>query len=297
MSNMYSEGSYYPDSIAYRGEPLYTPFRDKDMSVLDILLYEKDVLGNIDDTQRGLDIAEKMGWDLGQIPANRSLWITPKKEVAESYGPLSEVQIPPGTLILIDDGDDGYFVLFPPKYTPEHSHRTAIARKTPSKPLRILLEKGYISKNDRILDFGCGKGRDVEYLRENGYDAYGYDPYNPEYSDMKVLIPHHYTVVLNFYVLNVIPIRERYDVVDDLYYYTRPKGEIYIAVRDTSETIHGQPYEDGLISSRGTFQHLFTPEELTSFLKRIIPYWPQIELISRKPLLIRVVNLFNPKTL
>lgn len=174
-------------------------------------------------------------------------------------------------------------------YIPEHSHRTAIARKTPSKPLRILLDKGYISKKDRILDFGCGKGRDVEYLREQGYDAYGYDPYNPEYSDMKVLIPHHYSVVLNFYVLNVLPPSERYDVLDDLLYYSQPVGDIFIAVRDTSEIIHGEPYEDGVITSRGTFQHLFTPSELMDLIRYRVPQYNimNIELISTRPLLVK----------
>lgn len=40
-----------------------------------------------------------------------------------------------------------------------------------------------MSKEDvRILDFGCGHGYLVSYLKNEGYNVTGYDPYNPEFS-------------------------------------------------------------------------------------------------------------------
>lgn len=35
----------------------------------------------------------------------------------------------------------------------------------------------------RVLDFGCGSGLLVQYLREKGCDAVGYDPYSPDHGD------------------------------------------------------------------------------------------------------------------
>lgn len=52
-----------------------------------------------------------------------------------------------------------------------NSHKTAIARNTPSAPCKWLDKQGRCV--GPILDWGCGKGADVMYLR----NAYGYDPH------------------------------------------------------------------------------------------------------------------------
>jgi len=46
--------------------------------------------------------------------------------------------------------------------------------------LEILLKP-----KSRILDYGCGKGKLVEYLKEEGFIADGYDPAIPKYSKMQ----------------------------------------------------------------------------------------------------------------
>ena len=42
--------------------------------------------------------------------------------------------------------------------------KTARARKTPSKPLLWLLEHGHLTHQQMILDWGCGKAKDVDFL-------------------------------------------------------------------------------------------------------------------------------------
>ena len=42
--------------------------------------------------------------------------------------------------------------------------------------LRVLTRLG-LTPAHRLLDYGCGSGLLVKYLREQGYQAYGYDPY------------------------------------------------------------------------------------------------------------------------
>ena len=39
-----------------------------------------------------------------------------------------------------------------------------------------LILKGYISENDRILDAGCGFGRNMNLFLTEGYSVQGFDP-------------------------------------------------------------------------------------------------------------------------
>jgi len=49
---------------------------------------------------------------------------------------------------------------------------------TAARRLKIIEDiSGSISKDSKILDFGCGLGTNVRELREMGYDAYGFDIY------------------------------------------------------------------------------------------------------------------------
>ena len=51
-----------------------------------------------------------------------------------------------------------------------------------------LLEKQGLRRSHSILDYGCGVGLFVRYLRENGFErASGYDAFVPEFSDRRTL--------------------------------------------------------------------------------------------------------------
>ena len=61
-----------------------------------------------------------------------------------------------------------------------NSHLTAIERTSLSYPARIVLNQTKII--GKVLDFGCGIGKDVELLKHKGFDIIGYDPfYFPEF--------------------------------------------------------------------------------------------------------------------
>ena len=61
---------------------------------------------------------------------------------------------------------------------------TAIHRAKISLPLKTTLP--FLKEKDKILDYGCGYGFDVKYLKENNYLANGYDKYiSSKYNNME----------------------------------------------------------------------------------------------------------------
>ena len=105
-----------------------------------------------------------------------------------------------------------------------NSHLTAIERTSLSYPARILLNQKKIK--GKVLDFGCGIGKDVELLQQKGFDIQGYDPhYFPEFPVEK------YDTILCFYVLNVLLPEEQAEVLMNVSSLLKPTGKAYFAVR------------------------------------------------------------------
>jgi len=105
-----------------------------------------------------------------------------------------------------------------------NSHLTAIERTSLSYPARIVLnQKKIIGK---ALDFGCGVGKDVELLKNIGFDIVGFDPfYFPEFPTEK------FDTILCFYVLNVLLPEEQAEVLMNVSNLLKPNGKAYFAVR------------------------------------------------------------------
>ena len=55
-------------------------------------------------------------------------------------------------------------------------HRTAIRRVNVSRPVRLAVDAGVITKSRTVLDYGCGHGGDVDYLCSQGIQCCGWDP-------------------------------------------------------------------------------------------------------------------------
>ena len=143
-----------------------------------------------------------------------------------------------------------------------HPERTAIARTQPSAPARQITEHlasvlGVIT----ILDFGTGKSLDVQYYREHGLQAEGYDE-NPAYG-----WPRPASVDFDFvacvYVLNVRDSRaDRIEALQDAAGFLRTGGHMLVVTRSVKEimgkaTERGWPvHNDGYWSDKGkgTFQ-------------------------------------------
>lgn len=106
----------------------------------------------------------------------------------------------------------------------EYSYMTAKRRNSISAPARWL--HGANLLRGRVLDLGCGYGRDTDDLRPMGVDIVGYDPhYRPE------LPKGLFDTIICIYVLNVLLPNEQAEVLMDVSRWLRPDGRAYYAVR------------------------------------------------------------------
>lgn len=100
------------------------------------------------------------------------------------------------------------------------SHLTAIVRKSLSLPVK------YLKKNNlligRMLDYGCGRGYDCQFLECEGYDPF-YQPVVPQ---------GKFDTIYCVYVLNVLSeVGERNSVLREISGFLTDDGLGYIAVR------------------------------------------------------------------
>jgi len=103
-------------------------------------------------------------------------------------------------------------------------HLTAKERRSASQPTRTLFRKGYIK--GRTLDYGCGFGEDVKYLKSKGIDVEGYDiHYKPKFPNGKFD-----TIICN-YVLNVLLPEQQTEVLMEISELLNSEGEAYFSVR------------------------------------------------------------------
>jgi hypothetical protein len=142
-------------------------------------------------------------------------------------------------------------------------HRTAIKRYDLSKPVKLLLERGLLQKQDTIFDYGCGHGMDIEALQSLGYTASGWDPaFRPDGAKSE-------SEVVNLgYVLNVIESpQERIRVLRDAFQFARRLMMISTMVTGQETDSHTRPYGDGFLTKTNTFQKFYEPEELESLIE------------------------------
>ena len=138
---------------------------------------------------------------------------------------------------------------------------TAIKRKTISRPLRELINLGYFSLGDKVLDYGCGFGYDGNYLKLllDKDKVFLYDEYNPVYKDTS-LLERSYDKVVCFYVFNVISSLVEHKRVLNL---LKSLGkELFIAVRsdEIKSAKSSWEWDDnarGYWTTRNTFQRFY----------------------------------------
>ena len=132
-------------------------------------------------------------------------------------------------------------------------HRTAISRKTRSRPLRFAINDGILVPGMTVLDYGCGRGSDVAGLRQDGFSCSGWDPqYAPDISAESA------DVVNLGYVVNVIESdAERRDALTRAW--SLASRVLIVTARLKFEELGQalQPFADGYLTTRGTFQKFY----------------------------------------
>ncbi len=105
-----------------------------------------------------------------------------------------------------------------------NSHLTAKERDKVSYPTRKLYNMGVIE--GKVLDFGSGFGKDVEFLNAQKISCTAYDPHHaPDYPEQKFD-----TIICN-YVLNVLLPEEQAEVLMAVSELLKPTGKAYFTVR------------------------------------------------------------------
>jgi len=145
-------------------------------------------------------------------------------------------------------------------------HKTAIVRNDLSRPVRLALEAGLFKPGGTFFDFGCGHGTDVKRIAECGHISGGWDPFY--FPDAELAAAD----VVNFgYVLNVVEQEEERRAAL-LKAWSLTKEVLIVA----AQVLIGEPgkgqlaYNDGLITSRNTFQKYYEQQELKSYVDSVL---------------------------
>lgn len=144
-------------------------------------------------------------------------------------------------------------------------HKAAISRNDFSKPVRLALEAGLLPRSTTFFDYGCGQGGDLERIAKLGYESSGWDPYYRPDS------PQIAADVVNLgYVINVIESQvERREVLIKAWKLTQQM--LIVAAQVLITQGNSQiAYEDGVITSRNTFQKYYDQEELKIYIDQVL---------------------------
>ncbi|MBD0788136.1 hypothetical protein HUO09_17415 [Vibrio sp. Y2-5] len=154
------------------------------------------------------------------------------------------------------------------------SAKTSIYRAKPSLPLRTLLDRNLLQGS--TLNFGKGK-YDVDSLAitENiGIQCIDYDYTWAKWD----IMGSSFKSVVAMYVLNTLSRQGRDFVWNQLARVTDDSnGSLFVAVRSDRKGMKGEPFEDGVKTSRGTIQVAYTDEMLIS---EATQYFGHVEIIQ-----------------
>jgi len=142
-------------------------------------------------------------------------------------------------------------------------HRTAIARSFLSRPLQQAHADGLLDGDVNAFDYGCGRGDDVRALANLGIDASGWDP-----THAPSITKRAADVVNLGYVVNVIEDpAERAEALLGAWGLTQSVLVVSARLTWDPDSQTGEQYRDGRLTSNGTFQKFYTPEELKAWIE------------------------------
>lgn len=149
--------------------------------------------------------------------------------------------------------------------------RTALTRRSYSRPVRLALEQSVLGNAFSFFDYGCGKGSDVRLLAAAGFESGGWDPAHLPEAERRPA-----DVVNLGYVVNVVedPV-ERAQALTAAWALTRQV--LIVAARTNAEERElgfRQGFADGVRTSRNTFQKFFEQQELKAWIEQVLATEP-----------------------
>ena len=136
-------------------------------------------------------------------------------------------------------------------------------------PIQALARYGLLDGHYSVFDYGCGRGSDVQGLRDNGITASGWDPY---YAPDQ---PIHSADLVNLgFVINVIEdFEQRVDALSRAWALAERLLVVSVMLSQDNAP-RGEPFRDGVMTTRGTFQKYFTQAEIKAFLEQVLDEEP-----------------------
>ena len=150
----------------------------------------------------------------------------------------------------------------PSKTIAVQRHLTAIERDKLSAPMQHLARHGYFDGDYSVLDYGCGKGHDALELETHGIDVAAWDPAHKPDGELRP------SDVVNLgYVINVIDdVEERRETLRRAFRLANKLLAVSVMIGGKATIAKFQPYKDGVLSARDTFQKYFSQNEIKSFI-------------------------------
>lgn len=142
-------------------------------------------------------------------------------------------------------------------------HKTALVRHELSAPMKALAKHGFLHGEYSVFDYGCGRGDDLRELEAHGLDVLGWDPtYRPDADKVS-------SDIVNIgFVINVIEDKdERLDALLGSWELTQKLLVVSAMLANERHIAQFQPYKDGVITSRNTFQKYYSQSELKEFIE------------------------------
>ena len=147
-------------------------------------------------------------------------------------------------------------------------------RHAPSRPLATALADGVLHRETSFFDYGCGHGGDLRQVQALGIPAGGWDPAFRPQAPLQAA-----QVVQLGYVLNVIEGQdERARTLQRAW--SLAQKLLIVAVRVDRSLDDAEEIGDGLLTSRGTFQKLFTQAELRQYIETVLGQRPQLATLG-----------------
>lgn len=206
------------------------------------LTHAAESLGLFDDTST---IGFKLNW-------HRLIESKGFQLLGDHFAPIANAAIAE------DDGSSS------PSGEPVKRHLTALSRTSLSAPVQLLLRHGLLQPGRSFFDYGCGRGGDIESLREMGYEGSGWDPhYAPD--SLRIAAD----VVNLGFVINVIEDpAERIEALT--YAFGLARVALSVGVMLAGGDTPGKPFRDGYLTSRNTFQKYFSQAEFKDLVEQCL---------------------------